>query len=129
VLGGALARDDVAVGECLGPGHVVEVPMAQHDRDVPHAVGLQQRPDAARVVDGDVRVVDDGLVAGHDRVARDPERERSLVDPVRLRGEAMAGDPAVIEGVDVGGRTEDPQVLDHRAASVVASADHDHWGL
>ena len=63
----------LAVGEGLGPGDVVEVLVAEHDDEAPHALGLQRLADEARVLDRDVRVVDERLVAVDDRVAGDAE--------------------------------------------------------
>ena len=62
------------------------------------------RADKLRVRHGDVRVVDQRLVALDQRIAGDAERQRAVVHPVGLGGEAVAFDAAVIERLDaVGG--------------------------
>jgi len=96
---------------------VVEVPVAEHDREALDALGVQRRADRARVGDRDVGVVDECLRAVDDREAGDPQRERALVDPVRLRGVAIAGNAAVVEREDARRRAQDPQMVDRRSLS------------
>jgi hypothetical protein len=96
MLGGAGGGDDLAVPKCLGPGDVVEVPVAEQDGDRLDPALLQGPPDEAPALDRDVGVVDQRLAPGEKRVAGDPQRDRALVDPVRLRGEAVPLDPSLI---------------------------------
>jgi hypothetical protein len=74
----------------------------------------------AGVLDGDVRVVDQRLVAVDDRVAGDPQGERTVVDPVQGLGEAVALDATVVEGEDPAGRAKDAHVV-HRARIMPAA--------
>ena len=67
------ARDDLAIGECLGPGDMVQVAVAEDHYDVPHAEPLELAADRARVLDRDMSVVDDGFVLVDERVAADAQ--------------------------------------------------------
>ena len=110
-LGGARRGDHLAVGERRGAGDVVEMPVAEHDHEARDALGLERVADEAGVLDRDVRVVDQRLVAVDDRVAGDAERQRAVVDPVRALGEAVALDAPVVEGDDPVGRVKHAHVV------------------
>src|SRR5262245_7918272 len=98
------------------------MPVAEHDRERPHPVALQGRADEARVLDRDVCVVDERLVAVDDGVAGDPQRERSVVDPVRAVRVAIAVDPPVVERVNPLGRPEHADSMHGRRPYPLGSA-------
>jgi hypothetical protein len=106
VLGGAGGGEDLAVGEGLVAGDVVEMPVAEQDGDLLDTAFPERPPDEAAALDRDVRVVDQRLAPRQQRVARDPERDRPLIDPVRLLGEAVPLDPSLVEGEDVRSRLQ-----------------------
>ena len=101
---------DLAVREDCGAGDVVEVLVTQQDDKARDARGLERVADEAGVLDGDVRVVDQRLVAVDDRVAGDAQR-RVVVDPVRAFGEAVALYAAVVERDDPVGGAKDAHVV------------------
>ena len=95
-----LMRDDLAIGKGLVAGDVIEVPMAEHDADALRSHALQESPDLARMCDGEVRVIDEGVVLIDKRIARGAEREAAIVEPVLLlRMQPHIGDSPVIESV------------------------------
>src|SRR5262249_37570982 len=101
-------RDHLGVAERLRPGDMVEVPVAQDDREAASACVFEDCANPACVLDRHVRVVHERGVTGDDRVARDPERDRRVFDPRRLSAEALAVTSG-IEGVDARRRLEQPQ--------------------
>ena len=115
--------DDFAVGEGGGAGDMVEMPVAEHDRKSAHASGLQLGPDEAGMVDRNMRVVDQRLVALDQRIAGNAERQRAIVDPVGPFGKPVVFDAAVIEGEDAAGRVEDAQMPGDRAACRIGLLD------
>src|SRR2546421_10613848 len=50
-LGRALARDDFAIVKGRCAGDVVEMPMAQNDRELTRALALEERAERARMPD------------------------------------------------------------------------------
>ena len=80
--GGRAVGDDLAVGEGLGSGDVIQVPVTENHPDAAGADLLERRANHAGMRDGDVRVVDDRLCAVDDGKAADAERERPVIDPV-----------------------------------------------
>jgi hypothetical protein len=95
--------------------------MAEDDREPLGAAPAQFLADEARVLDRDAGVLDEGLAAVEDRVAGDAQFERAVVDPVRGLGEALALDPAVVEGQNTRARLEHAQVVGHREAAPSSS--------
>jgi hypothetical protein len=75
---------------------VVDVSVAEDDGD---PRGTELLADPARAVDRQVGVIDQRLAAIDDRVARDAELERAVVQPVRLIVLAPAF-ASVVEGED-----------------------------
>ena len=73
VLGGAGGGEDLAIGEGLVAGDVIEVPVAERDGDRLDPALLERSPDEAPALDRDVGVVDERLAPGEDGVAGDPE--------------------------------------------------------
>jgi hypothetical protein len=86
--------------------------VAEQNGDALHPALLQRLADEAPALDRDVGVVDQRLAPREERVARDPERDRALVDPVLLLGEAVTLDSPLVEGEDVRGRLEDADPVD-----------------
>ena len=70
----SLTRDDLAVAERGGAGHVVQMPVAEHNRELPDALILKHAPNLTGVLDRHMRVVDDRLSVRDHGVTGDPER-------------------------------------------------------
>ena len=95
-------REHRRVPERCRPCDVVEMPVAEDDGEVLAPSSSSNFTDAACMLDRDVRVVDQRGVTRDDRVARDPQRERAVVHPVRPGVESIAVHAAVVERVHAG---------------------------
>jgi hypothetical protein len=84
--------DDLAITERVGAGHVIQMSMAEDDRPGADAAAAKMVANEASVLQRDVGVIDQGITAGDEGVAGDPQRQRAFVDPVVPRREPIALD-------------------------------------
>src|SRR5204863_1167217 len=104
-LSGTWARDDLAVAERRVSGDMIEVPMAENDRDPVRSEVLERVSHGATMADADAGVEDEGLPAVDHGVAADAERQGTFLDP---RGHITGGGVAAgIEPVQVVVRVKD----------------------
>jgi hypothetical protein len=85
-----IGRDDLAVAEDGAAGNMIEMPVAENDREFPHAFALELVADIAGTLDRDVRVVDQRLAIGDYCVAGDTQRQGAVIHPVRVFRKAIA---------------------------------------
>ena len=121
-VGGAFGCDDLAVLEGGGAGDVIEMPVAENNGELPHALVLEGLADVACMLDRDVRVVDDRLGISDHGVARDAERQRSVVHPVRALRKAIAINASVVEGENAFGGTKHAHVVHRRDANAAIAS-------
>src|SRR5207342_466920 len=121
-VGGAFGCDDLAVLEGGGAGDVIEMPVAENNGELTHALVLEDLANVTRMLHRDVRVVDDRLVISDDGIARNAERQRSVIHPVRAFAKPIAINASVVESEDSFGRVKYPHVVHRRDANAAIAS-------
>ena len=127
--------DHWAAREDFRSGDVVQVPMRQNHSETGDPQAFQVVADRSCVIQRDMGVIDQRVIAVVDGIGRDTEFEGTFVDPVRAGHEAMARNSPVIVGQDPRRGGQNPQGFWHHSAailitgSIVANTASDRWHL
>lgn len=108
-----LVGDDLAIGEGLVAGDMIEMVMADDEAQALHAHAFEEQPDLAGVGEGEMRVINEGVVLIDQRIARGAKREAAVIKPILVfRMEPDIWDAPVIERIDEGQRLQHAQMRD-----------------
>src|SRR5258708_3789461 len=90
---------------------MIEKPAAENQREFAHPPSLQVIADIARMLDRDVRVIDQRLTISDHRVTGDTQRQGAVIHPVRVLRKAIALDAPVVESINAAPRIEHTDVM------------------